>query len=62
MHYGINGWREVTNAPMSNAASETWEMTLELPLRASQLNYCFTDGTNWEHNSGRDWPLTFTNR
>jgi len=37
MHYGINGWREVTNAPMSNAASETWEMTLELPLRAERI-------------------------
>lgn len=61
LHYGIDGWQETADASMCNTGPDTWEVVLYLPQNASKLDYCYTDGTNWDNNSGSDWHLSFTN-
>ncbi|HVP12736.1 MAG TPA: DUF4932 domain-containing protein [Phycisphaerae bacterium] len=55
LHYGFDKWQQVVDLPMKKPAEETWELTLQVPPDAKQIDFVFTDGDKWDNNSGRDW-------
>lgn len=55
IHYGVNGWQDVKDAAMGRAADGSWAVVLTVPENASQLDFVFTDGVDWDNNSGNDW-------
>ncbi|MDP4147707.1 MAG: carbohydrate-binding protein, partial [Bacillota bacterium] len=34
-----------------------WSATITIPSSATKLDFDFTDGTNWDNNSSKDWHL-----
>ncbi|MEM9064999.1 MAG: GC-type dockerin domain-anchored protein [Planctomycetota bacterium] len=58
-HIGFNGWDPVfsPDQPMTfDNADERWEISIDLPFSASQLDAVFNDGANtWDNNGGADW-------
>jgi hypothetical protein len=59
LHLGWNNWGTVVNpdAPMTfNAPSNRWQITVNVPLNAVQLDCVFNNGSGtWDNNSGADW-------
>ncbi len=66
LHYGFNGWSWGVDPdpPMQwNAADAVWEMAVEVPADAEQLDVVFHDGLgNWDNNNGADWHLFVVGR
>lgn len=60
LHWGTNGWATVTttDVSMTKRSDGFWQGTITIPTTASQLDFVFTDGTNWDNNSSKDWHLT----
>jgi alpha-amylase len=60
LHWGTNGWTTVTttDVSMTKRSDGFWQGTITIPTTASQLDFVFTDGTNWDNNSSKDWHLT----
>lgn len=57
LHLGYNGWTNVTNVIMTKDSSGFWKGTITIPTSASKLDFDFTNGSNWDNNSGKDWHL-----
>lgn len=57
LHWGYNGWTSPANVTMTKDSSGFWEGTVTIPSSATKLDFDFTDGTNWDNNSGQDWHL-----
>ncbi|HVP10437.1 MAG TPA: DUF4932 domain-containing protein [Phycisphaerae bacterium] len=60
LHYGFDDWQQVKDLPMKKPAEETWEVTLQVPPDAKQIDFVFTDGDKWDNNSGSDWHTSTT--
>ena len=66
IHYGFNGWNDVTDAPMTMGANCIWEVTILVPPYASGaqgLNVVFNaDGiSEWDNNDGNNWNFQVDN-
>lgn len=57
LHLGYNGWTNVTNLIMTKDSSGFWKGTVTIPTSAKKLDFDFTNGSNWDNNSGKDWHL-----
>ena len=55
LHCGFDKWQDITDIAMSKPAEETWEVTFTLPTDAERIDFVFTNGDNWDNNSGMDW-------
>ena len=61
LHWGENGWQNVAaNKPMVKRADGFWQTTISVPVDATSLNFCFTDGTNWDNNGGGNWNASIS--
>lgn len=62
MHWGYDGWKGVSDAPMTSQGKGVWTVTVQVPAAAgSAINCCFNDGNgNWDSNaSGKNWNFLF---
>ncbi|MDP4145566.1 MAG: carbohydrate-binding protein, partial [Bacillota bacterium] len=58
LHWGINGFTGVTDTTMTkDTTTGFWSATITIPSSATKLDFDFTDGTNWDNNSSKDWHL-----
>lgn len=57
IHWGINGWNNVSNTTMTKGSDGFWRATIILPASANTLNFCFTNGSNWDNNNSGNWNL-----
>lgn len=58
LHWGINGWTSTSNVSMTKRSDGFWQGTITIPSLATKLDFDFTDGSNWDNNSNKDWHLT----
>ncbi|URZ04719.1 hypothetical protein CLROS_000280 [Clostridium felsineum] len=61
LHLGINGWNNTQNLSMIKDSNGFWETSITIPNSANTLNFCFTNGTNWDNNSNNNWTLNVCN-
>ncbi len=63
-HVGFNNWATVLNPdlPMSwDAGQSRWEVSLNVPANATQLDVVFNNGGGtWDNNDGADWHFAVT--
>jgi hypothetical protein len=45
------------DAEMTQVSTNEWQVTLDVPPAAREISFCFTDGSRWDNNSGRDWHV-----
>lgn len=57
LHWGYNNWTSPTNVTMNKNSSGFWETTIIIPSSATNLDFDFNDGSNWDNNSNQDWHL-----
>lgn len=57
LHLGYNGFTNSTNVTMTKDSNGFWEGTITIPASATKLDFDFTNGSNWDNNSGKDWHL-----
>lgn len=52
--YGRGDWHNVQNIPMDRRSDGSWaaEVTVDTD---SSLNFCFTNGQEWDNNRGANW-------
>ena len=55
LHWGYNNWTNPVNKQMVKRSDGFWETTISVPTTATNLSFCFTDGTNWDNNGGSNW-------
>jgi hypothetical protein len=59
IHLGWNNWATVISPDPTmtfNAASNRWQITVNVPVNATQLDCVFNNGSGtWDNNSGQDW-------
>jgi hypothetical protein len=59
-HVGHNGWVNTydTTSLFWNGSNSRMEVTIPVPLDATEINVAFTDknGT-WDNNGGKDWKI-----
>ncbi|MCU0772095.1 MAG: hypothetical protein MUE94_10065 [Verrucomicrobia bacterium] len=64
LHLGWNAWNPVVSpdaAMTLNAPSNRWEITVNAPANATQLDCVFNNGgSTWDNNSGADWHFAVT--
>lgn len=59
-HVGQNGWKNVyTSRPLQpNGQNGRFEILLNVPADATELNVVFTDTAgHWDNNGGKDWKI-----
>jgi hypothetical protein len=57
-HYGFNQWNPTLpdEAMVWNAGEGVWELLVDVPSTATQLDVVFNDGAwTWDNNNGADW-------
>ncbi|MBU0641369.1 MAG: hypothetical protein KKB50_21120 [Planctomycetes bacterium] len=63
-HAGFNNWESVLPADLEmtlNAQSGLWEVSIDVPSSAWQVDVAFNDGLgHWDNNGGADWHVTAT--
>jgi 1,4-alpha-glucan branching enzyme len=61
IHYGYNGWTNVTDAPMTYTGSGGWwRFDWDIPQGVTVIDFVFQDGLgNWDNNGGIgiDWHI-----
>ncbi|AGX45116.1 carbohydrate-binding protein [Clostridium saccharobutylicum] len=57
LHWGYNDWTSLTNLDMTKDSNGFWKGTITIPANATKLDFDFTDGSNWDNNSNKDWHL-----
>jgi len=60
LYWGTNGWTGVQTTPMTNRGGGTWSAQVTLPANATQLNFVFNNGSQWDNNSNANWNVTVT--
>jgi hypothetical protein len=61
MHWGVNNWTQVIDAPMTQGPTPgTWQSTILLPTASSALDLAFNNAGTWDNNSGQDWHFVVT--
>lgn len=59
LHYGFNNWNPVISpdpAMTWNAGAARWELIVQIPTSAVQLDIVFNNGAGtWDNNGGADW-------
>ena len=57
MHLGYNDWQQVIpTQQMSSVTANQWQITVQPPEGAWQIDMVFHDGAGtWDNNSGQDW-------
>lgn len=57
MHWGYNGWNQVTDTPMTQQANGSWKATVTVPV-GTQLNAAFYNQANtWDNNGGNNYSM-----
>ncbi|MCX8129035.1 MAG: Ig-like domain-containing protein [Clostridia bacterium] len=62
LHWGVNGWTNVVDSPMTNKGSGVFEYIVTVP-KGTVVNYCFhilAPSDYWDNNSGSNWSVTVT--
>lgn len=55
LHYGFDGWKNVSTVPMTRRADGSFSTTVTCQ-GDRQMNFCFKDGADhWDNNSGWNW-------
>ena len=57
VHRGYDGWRDTSDLEMKRLEADKWWITLDAGTATNRLDFCFTDGTNWDNNVRLDWHL-----
>lgn len=58
MHWGRNGWQNVTTTPMSKI-NNVWTLTMMVPNGTTALNFVFNNGAGaWDNNNNQDYQVT----
>jgi len=57
LHWGYNGWTNAADLTMTKDSSGFWKCNVTIPTSATKLDFDFTNGSNWDNNSGKDWHL-----
>ncbi len=59
LHLGYNNWNPVVSpdpAMTWNAGTGRWEITIQVPATATQMDVVFNNGAGtWDNNNGADW-------
>jgi glucoamylase len=61
VHYGFNGWTNINDVNMEKRSDGFWEASIMIPSNASQFDFVFTNGSNWDNNNQNDWHLVVNN-
>ena len=57
LHWGTNGWTNITNVVMTKGSNGFWQADVTIPASATKLDFDFTNGTSWDNNGNQDWHL-----
>ncbi len=58
MHWGINGWSDVTDTPMRPQGNGTWAATITMPSGATEFNAAFQNQSGtWDNNAGFNYNV-----
>lgn len=57
LHWGYNGFTNPTDVTMTKRSDGFWAANVTIPSSATKLDFDFTDGSNWDNNSSKDWHL-----
>ncbi|WP_026889454.1 carbohydrate-binding protein [Clostridium beijerinckii] len=57
LHWGYNGFLNPSDITMTKGSDGFWAATITLPSSATKLDFDFTNGSNWDNNSSKDWHL-----
>ncbi len=61
LHWGINGWTNVTSGVPLTQNGANWTVTITLPQSATSLEFALNNCANtWDSNGGADWRYTVT--
>ena len=60
VHWGINGWTNISDTAMKQGNNGWWSATLTPAANATELDLVFDSNGQWDNNSGQNWqyPLT----
>jgi len=57
LHYGYDGWQNVSTIPMTREKDGTFKAEIK-PEGEREVNLCFKDSaSNWDNNSGWNWKI-----
>lgn len=57
LHWGYNGFTNPTDVTMTKRSDGFWTANVTIPSSVTKLDFDFTDGSNWDNNSSKDWHL-----
>lgn len=57
LHWEYNGFTNPTDVTMTKRSDGFWTANVTIPSSATKLDFDFTDGSNWDNNSSKDWHL-----
>ncbi|WP_270563089.1 carbohydrate-binding protein [Clostridium beijerinckii] len=57
LHWGYNGFLNPSDVTMTKGSDGFWAATIKIPSSATKLDFDFTNGSNWDNNSSKDWHL-----
>ncbi len=57
LHWGRNGWQNVTTTAMSKV-NNVWTLTMPVPAGTTMLDFVFNNGSGaWDNNGGQDYHI-----
>ena len=57
LHWGRNGWQNVTTTAMSKV-NNVWTLTMPVPAGTTMLDFVFNNGSGaWDNNGGQDYHV-----
>lgn len=59
LHWGVDGWQEVTDSAMEKQPDGSWRVTVDIPQAATSSFDCVfhNNAGNWDNNGGSDYHL-----
>lgn len=58
LYWGVNDWSPVFGEVPMTPTPDGFQVTINLPASASQLDFVFNNGAGvWDNNNGQDWRL-----
>ncbi|MFA5480003.1 MAG: hypothetical protein WC337_08240 [Candidatus Muiribacteriota bacterium] len=56
LHYGLNGWSDINRIALDRNS-----ISLIIPRNTAQIDFCFTNGKEWDNNNDNDWSKKLKN-
>ncbi|AJG97367.1 alpha-amylase [Clostridium beijerinckii] len=57
LHWGYNSFLNPSDVTMTKGSDGFWAANIKIPSSATKLDFDFTNGSNWDNNSSKDWHL-----